>query len=67
MVRPILATCIAMGFYDRSKYDLSLLDKYQEHEKIARQVAEEGIVLLKNRDNILPLDPTKNRKIIIDR
>ena len=52
MVRPILATCIAMGFYDRSKYDLSLLDKYQEHEKIARQVAEEGIVLLKNRDNI---------------
>ncbi len=50
MVRPILATCIAMGFYDRSKYDLSLLDKYQEHEKIARQVAEEGIVLLKNRD-----------------
>ena len=65
MVRPILATCIAMGFYDRSKYDLSLLDKYQEHEKIARQVAEEGIVLLKNRDNILPLDPTKNRKILL--
>lgn len=28
-------------------------------------MAEEGIVLLKNRDNILPLDPTKNRKILL--
>lgn len=35
------------------------------HEKIARRVAEEGIVLLENRDNILPLDPAVNRKILL--
>lgn len=30
-------------------------EKYAEHEKIALQAATEGIVLLKNRDNLLPL------------
>lgn len=65
MIRPTLATCIAMGFYSRPKYDEALLSNFPEHEKVARQVAEEGMVLLKNRDNILPLDPTKNRKILL--
>lgn len=31
----------------------------KEHTDLARHIAEQGIVLLKNRDNILPVD-TKN-------
>lgn len=65
MLLPTLATCIAMNFYKRPKYEPSLLSTFPMHEKIARRVAEEGIVLLENRDNILPLDPAVNRKILL--
>ncbi|WP_373147201.1 beta-glucosidase family protein [Bacteroides xylanisolvens] len=65
MLLPTLATCIAMNFYKRPKYEPSLLSTFPIHEKIARRVAEEGIVLLENRDNILPLDPAVNRKILL--
>ncbi len=65
MIRPILATCISMDFYKREKYKKSLLEKFPEHEKVAHQVAQEGIVLLKNKNNILPLDPKVNRKILL--
>ncbi len=65
MARPILATCIAMDFYGRNKYETSLLANYPQHEAVARRVAEEGTILLKNRDCILPLDPSVNRKILL--
>jgi len=35
--------------------DPSYLDKYGEHESVALQTAREGIVLLKNQDNVLPI------------
>ena len=47
MIRPTLATCVAMGFYSRPKYDTTLLSKYPEHEQTARRVAEEGVIYLK--------------------
>jgi beta-glucosidase len=36
-----------------------------EHQELARKIAEEGIVLLKNRGNILPLDIEKVKKVAV--
>lgn len=36
-----------------------------EHQQIARRVAEEAIVLLKNERNLLPLDPAKLKSIAV--
>ena len=36
-----------------------------EHQKIARKIAEEGIVLLKNENGLLPLDINKLKKIAV--
>lgn len=64
MIRPLLATCIAFGFYERKKYEPALLDKFPEHEKTAYEVASEGIVLLKN-NGVLPLRTAANKKILL--
>ncbi|MHA1125133.1 MAG: glycoside hydrolase family 3 C-terminal domain-containing protein [Candidatus Heimdallarchaeota archaeon] len=37
----------------------------KEHQDLARKIAEEGIVLLKNDNDILPLDITKITKIMV--
>lgn len=37
----------------------------KEHQIFARRVAEESMVLLKNKNNILPLDRTKIKKIVV--
>lgn len=37
----------------------------EAHGKAAREIAQEGIVLLKNEGNILPIDPAKTKKIAV--
>lgn len=37
----------------------------EEHIRVSRRVAEEGIVLLQNRTNVLPLDLSKLKKILV--
>lgn len=37
----------------------------KEHQELSRKIAEEGIVLLKNEDNILPLDINKIETIAV--
>jgi len=60
MVRSILRTLYAMDAFKR-ELDEEMYSKIEEHEKIALQTAREGIVLLRNENEILPLDdPSKN-------
>lgn len=37
----------------------------KEHRAIARELAAEGMVLLKNENNLLPIDPEKTGKIVV--
>jgi len=65
MVLNILTACFKMGLYDKDHMVKSLLDKYPEHEKIALKTAHEGIVLLRNNNNLLPLNKKKIQNILL--
>ncbi len=65
MVKNIMRAFIAMGLYDRPVQDKSYLAKYPEHEKAALQTAREGIVLLRNEKNILPLSDKAKKNILV--
>ena len=58
MIRPMIATCIRCGLYERFKNgqpnEDHLASRLPEHEKVSLQTAAEGSVLLKN-NGILPL------------
>ena len=61
----ILRTLLRFGFFDRADFpsDDSRIDQ-QAHALVAREVAEQGTVLLKN-DGLLPLDASALRSIAI--
>ncbi len=58
MIRPLIATCIRYGLYDRvnsgQEYKWELKEKMPEHVEVAYKTDLEGVVLLKN-NGILPL------------
>lgn len=55
MVKSILTTLKAMDLFEK-KPQPELVQKYPQHEKVALQTACEGTVLLRNQNQILPLD-----------
>jgi len=63
-VRRLLRTMAWAGLLDTTSIGKGSLDT-PEHRKIARDVASEGIVLLKNEGNILPLDLKNLRTIAV--
>lgn len=63
MVKSILKTCFAMKLYGRQKNPLNN-DTYENHESIALRTAREGIVLLKNQDDILPIKKNVNEILL---
>ena len=69
MIRPMIATCIRFGLYERFKNgqpnEDSLEARLPEHEKVSYQTAAEGTVLLKN-NGILPLRE-KQRVLLVGR
>ena len=63
MVLSQLATFHSMGSYDFRK-DPECLEKFEDHGAVALQAAREGVVLLKNRDALLPLSSTLSRVLL---
>jgi beta-glucosidase len=64
-VRRVLELKFRLGLFDHPYVDLAQAQRVvhsQEHQQLARQVAREGIVLLKNQNELLPLK--KNVKSI---
>jgi beta-glucosidase len=65
MAGNIIRTCIAAGLYDRPVKDESLLANFPAHEQIAYETACESIVLLRNENNLLPLEPRLGKRILL--
>jgi len=64
-VRRILRMIVRMGYLDRPQWDRSIPENDPESGRAALAIAEEGIVLLKNAKNILPLDRARIKKIAV--
>ncbi len=63
MAKSILRVHFAMKFNEK-KQEPELYDRFPAHEEIALQAAREGIVLLKNEDNILPIQDSIKEIIV---
>jgi beta-glucosidase len=64
-VRRILRTELEFGWPERDQLDLAVPRYSQEGRKVAFEAACEGIVLLKNQGNLLPLSKDKVKTIAL--
>jgi beta-glucosidase len=64
-VRRMLRVMFRFGFFDREQADLSLPLYNPDSRLVALQAAREGIVLLRNNGDILPLDRKKISAIAV--
>ncbi len=64
-IRRILRTMFRVGIFDdQSKIPEGEINT-QPHQQLAQKLAEEGMVLLKNEDDVLPLDINKVKKVAV--
>jgi beta-glucosidase len=64
-IRRLLRVMFLVGLFDNENAVPKGSRNTLEHQVLAREIAEEGIVLLKNERNILPLDMKKVKKIAV--
>ncbi|MCK5306954.1 MAG: glycoside hydrolase family 3 C-terminal domain-containing protein, partial [Candidatus Omnitrophica bacterium] len=64
-VRRILRVKYKLGLFDGEGKRLKGAANAKEHQDLAREVAEGGIILLKNENNVLPLDSGKIKTIAV--
>ena len=64
-VRRLLRGIISFGFLDRPQLDPSIPVNDPRSKEVATDVAREGIVLLENKGNFLPLNKQAIRKIAV--
>jgi beta-glucosidase len=65
MARRVLRLYGRVGLLDNRNVSQGAARNTPEHQAIARQVADEGIVLLKNANSLLPLDPDFLQSILV--
>lgn len=63
-IRRVLRVMYTIGLFDNYNYDSTKINS-EEHKKIALEVAREGMVLLKNKNNILPINIEKIKSIAV--
>jgi beta-glucosidase len=64
-VRRILRTAIQFGFFDQPQEDTEIPTLSQEGRQVALAEARGGMVLLKNSNNLLPLNAEKTKTIAV--
>lgn len=64
-VRRILRTAVRLGWLDRDQRDRDIPLYNMQGRQVALQAAREGIVLLKNERDLLPLDRTRVKKLAV--
>ena len=64
-VKRILRIIFSYGFYDRDQLDKSLPIDNPDNDKVALDIARNGIVLLKNQGKILPLSAGKIKTLAV--
>ena len=67
-VARVLRTKFVAGLFDDPFVDPAYAEKITnspEHQKLALQAARESIVLLKNQNNLLPLDKAKYKRVAV--
>jgi len=64
-VKPLLRTFLRVNLLEEGGHDFEKTIDDSEHQELAREIAEEGAVLLKNEDDFLPLESDEIDKISI--
>jgi beta-glucosidase len=64
-IRNLMKTFIEIGAYSRNLKDPSFNEYDENHSEISLQGAREAVVLLKNKDNILPLNKENLKKVVL--
>ncbi len=65
MVKRILVATFVTGVLDEYRFENPALMATRESTAIAKDVAEESIILLQNKENILPIDRKKTKTIAV--
>ncbi len=65
LIKRILKVYAKVGMFEDEKNLPKGERNTKGHQQLARKISEEGIVLLKNGNNLLPLDITKMQKIAV--
>lgn len=65
MCTSIIRTIAQMGYLDKPIKDEQYLQNFEKHEQVALNTAREGIVLLRNENNLLPIEKGSSKNILI--